>query len=68
MVETRASAQEESAVHLAAQMAEAAAERAKRKAITELDAKLPTRIKKVKGKRMLGNAGKMAAARERTIQ
>ncbi|CAM9699203.1 unnamed protein product, partial [Ectocarpus sp. 12 AP-2014] len=68
MVETRASAQEESAVDLAAQMAEAALERAKRKAIPELDAKLPTRIKKVKRKNMLGNAGKTAAARERTIQ
>lgn len=56
MVETRASGQQESAVDMAAEMAEAAVERAKRKAVSELDAKLPTRMKKVKRKSMLGNA------------
>ncbi|CAM9977538.1 unnamed protein product, partial [Ectocarpus sp. 6 AP-2014] len=50
MVETRASTQEESAVDLAAQMVEAAMERAKRKAISELDAKLSTRMKMLTGK------------------
>ncbi|CAM9174712.1 unnamed protein product [Ectocarpus sp. 8 AP-2014] len=69
MVETRASTQEESAADLAAQMVEAAVERAKRKAISKLDVKLPTRMKKVKRawNAGTGKEGRAESSRQRTL-